>query len=311
MVRTIRGALSRRFGPLPAWGWLAIFAGAVYLYRHHRASGAMGATAAQVPVVGPSMLPAASTAAAAGVGGADLGAPPPAEPAQPGSGYGAPLVYDPTTDSYSPVSPSAPGPGSTPVAAPTPSTPIPVAPAPAPAAAMTVTRPRRATAAQAFVPGQPHPGLPQPSRFMPADARMGGRQPLYWDGRMFTTKDAFNHWAQTRGISLASYFQRYPQAGQLYKQLPGNTGPSLQTPAPVPTMTTQRQTRAPTPAASTTVAKSRPPAAVTAKTTLPQTRAPKVNARAQTNAIRKQVNAAPAKAVPRPALAPHKMTPLY
>lgn len=32
------GALTRKFGPLPAWGWLLIAAGAIYLYRRHTAA---------------------------------------------------------------------------------------------------------------------------------------------------------------------------------------------------------------------------------------------------------------------------------
>ena len=36
----LKGALTRKFGPLPAWAWLALLGGAVYLYRRY--SGAQG-----------------------------------------------------------------------------------------------------------------------------------------------------------------------------------------------------------------------------------------------------------------------------
>lgn len=45
MISDIRAALTRKLGPLPAWAWLAIFAGAVFLWRRgHGGSTASAAT---------------------------------------------------------------------------------------------------------------------------------------------------------------------------------------------------------------------------------------------------------------------------
>lgn len=44
MLTDIRAALTRKFGPLPAWAWLTIFAGAVYLWRRRSGGGVAAAT---------------------------------------------------------------------------------------------------------------------------------------------------------------------------------------------------------------------------------------------------------------------------
>lgn len=51
----IKGALTRKFGPLPAWGWLGIGGGGIWYYRRHAASGgSQQAAAMQYPAsVGP------------------------------------------------------------------------------------------------------------------------------------------------------------------------------------------------------------------------------------------------------------------
>lgn len=102
----IKGALTRKLGPLPAWVWLTIAGGAILLYR--RWSGGLGL--GSLTGAGNTSQSAAGTVAVgtpvAGGGSGDGGAPPQADTTNAGQlstadlGPGAPVVFDPQTGGY-------------------------------------------------------------------------------------------------------------------------------------------------------------------------------------------------------------------
>lgn len=97
MLNRVKKALTRKIGPIPAWGWLAALAAALFLYQRHRAATGAGASSTvNVPPTDAQLAPTGYTATnedGGDAGGASGDTPPPMP---------TPLVYDPTTDTYNP-----------------------------------------------------------------------------------------------------------------------------------------------------------------------------------------------------------------
>lgn len=96
----IKAALTRKLGPLPAWGWGGILAAVVLVYRHlHPGSSTSPDTTGSATGLTSTGNPAITgTFPSGGGGGADFT--PTDQSLGSGGGAGTPVVFDPTTDGY-------------------------------------------------------------------------------------------------------------------------------------------------------------------------------------------------------------------
>jgi hypothetical protein len=193
--------LTAKVGPFPVWLWAALILGAYLLYTRLHPGTATAATTAATTATDPAAVD--TSGAAGGVGAASfdpsgLQASVDANTASSDANASSidaiwQLLSLPTADAGTTVATTPPpdpvatgaAPGGTSQAGPA------SAPTPAPAVQ---------TAAAGHLT-QTTPGL------------------LSWGGQTFTTKAAFNQWAQKHGTTAAAEFKTHPQAKALYAGL--------------------------------------------------------------------------------------------
>ena len=204
----VKGTLTRKLGPLPAWVWGLVVVGVVILYRRHQAASSAAAAATPLPAVGADTTSTAAGDTSGGVGASVGGT---GGSGSPASNLSSDLIgqlyaqggatidsltnalisqeYANTTPSDSSVPPMVPA-GS--------STPAPGGPASQPASPATPT-------AQG---GSIAPHATQTSAGM-----------LQWGGLTFTSKAAFDRWAVAHGTTSRAELANHPQARQIYGTL--------------------------------------------------------------------------------------------
>ena len=98
MLAQVKAALPRKFGPVPAWGWLSGLAGGLYAWQRHKAAAGLSAPQ-NVPPTDAQLAPTVGYGGPSDVtdSGGDTG---PGTGDTSGSSATTPLVYDPATDSY-------------------------------------------------------------------------------------------------------------------------------------------------------------------------------------------------------------------
>lgn len=191
----IGGRLTRKVGPLPVWAWAAAILAAYLLYSRLSSGGPPAASEPPAPApsdgtgndAGPGILPS--------VGGSS------GSFGDPGQSndllaqlYGvnaasidsltSALLTKQSIEAANPNEGGPPGASSQATA---------MAPTPAPVAASKASPPGTS---------QPQAGV------------------LYWDGKAFATKTAFNAWLKARGFNAQKYLANKPQAKAIYSALP-------------------------------------------------------------------------------------------
>jgi hypothetical protein len=202
-VKRIKAALTRKLGPLPAWGWATIAFAGVYYWRHRATAAAQTATGT-----------AAGVAAGAGSAFGDNGA---------GGGGGGgqdqqPLTSPPTDGMFAPVSwdPTQTPAGADPNADTAAPTPAPTTITSGPAPAMISSRDGGGSKPQIFG-GQ-----------RAAVVASGGAPALAWGGLVFTTQAQFQTWAKLHGTTVRAELARHPAASKVYATLqPAPAAPAL------------------------------------------------------------------------------------
>jgi hypothetical protein len=202
-VKRIKAALTRKLGPLPAWGWTLIAFAGVYYWRHRNAAASQTATGT-----------AAGVAAGAGYGYGDVGSgggggggglPPDAQPLAdaPTQADGAPVSWDPT---------QAQAPNGA-----TPTTSSPASSSPAPST--TIRSDPLPFALPGAGRGSSQPLAPAANPLSVLNLSGGLTQPLMWGGKTFYTQTAFQAWARQHGSTVRGELARHPEAARVYAQL--------------------------------------------------------------------------------------------